>query len=124
MTRDQMIAEFGAPGVENPAIVDLITLDPSADRVVLAMLERRPWENTPGQFRQIEDKINRYLGYVLDGHLGRHYPQYAGKRVRIRLDCARPPSGEAVRFITAATQAIGAEGIEFAVNVIGDPGQA
>ena len=48
------------------------------------------WNGGPEQFRQIEEKINRYMGYVLDGHLVTHYPQYEGRPVAIRLDCAEP----------------------------------
>ena len=94
MTRDQMLAEFGQPGVENAKVVDLITLDAATDKVVLVMIERRPWGASPQQFGQIEEKINRYLGYVLDGYLAEHYPQYEGRRVTIRLDCAEEPHGE------------------------------
>lgn len=119
MTREQMVAEFGEPGVQNPAIVDLIAWDPASERVVLAMLERRPWGSHALQLRQIEEKINRYLGYVLDGHIGQHYPQYVGKNVCIRLDCADAPTGEAERFVAAAAHAIGRAGVEFTVNVVG-----
>ena len=79
MTREQMIAEFGEPGVQNPAIVDLIELDASSGQVALVMIERRGWDSGTEQFRQIEEKINRYMGYVLDGHLATHYPQYRGQ---------------------------------------------
>ena len=117
MTREQMVAEFGEPGVENPKIMDLIEVDAASDKVVFAMIERRGWGTVPRQFEQIEEKINRYRGYVLDGHLASHYPQYAGKRVRIRLDCVDEPRGDAVRFVRAADHAIRAEGLEFVVNV-------
>jgi hypothetical protein len=117
MTREQMVAEFGEPGVQNPMIVDLVALDPNTGRVVLAMLEPRPWNAGPRQFRQIEEKINRYLGYILDGHLARQYPEYAGKRVQIRLQCAEAPAGEPARFVAAAEHAIRAEGIDFELVV-------
>jgi hypothetical protein len=117
MTREQMIAEFGEPGVQNPKMVDLIQIDPGSDNVVLVMIEQRAWGNGPQQFQQIEEKINRYLGYVLDGHLASHYPQYEGKRVWIRLDCVEEPHGDAVRFVHAAGHAIRAEGLEFIVKV-------
>ena len=117
MTREQMVAEFGEPGVQNPMIVDLIELDAASNRVVLAMFERRPWGSVPHQLRQIEEKINRYLGYVLEGHLGEQYPQYLGKAVRIRLDCVEEPHGEATRFVTAASHVIRQEGLEFLLNV-------
>jgi hypothetical protein len=113
-----MVAEFGEPGVENAKMVDLITLDPGVDKVVLVMIERRPWGASPLQFRQIEEKINRYMGYVLDGFLAEQYPQYEGKRVRLRLDCAEAPHGDAVRFVQAATHAIEQHGLEFVVNVL------
>lgn len=119
MTRAQMVAEFGEPGVQNPMIVDLIEQDPSTGRVVLAMFERRPWGAVPQQLRQIEEKINRYLGYVLEGHLGQQYPQYVGRNVLIRLDCLEEPHGESTRFVMAASHVIRQEGLEFLLNVTG-----
>ena len=119
MTREQMIAEFGAPGVENPMVMDLITVDPATDKVVLAMIEKRPWGADPRQLKQIEEKINRYMAYALDGFLAEHHPEYVGKRVTIRLDCVEAPTGDAVRFVAAATDAAAAHGLEFAVKVTG-----
>ena len=117
MTREQWIAEFGEPGVENPSIVDLIEVDPASGQVVLVMIERREWDSGPQQFRQIEEKLNRYMGYALDGHLTTHYPQYEGLGVQIRLNCAQAPCGEAVAFVTAAEHAVRAHGLTFVVNV-------
>ncbi len=115
LTREQMIAEFGDTGVQNPAVVDLITLDKAADTVVLVMTERRPWGAAREQFKQIEEKLNRYLGYVLDGFLTEQYPQYLGKPVQIRLDCAEAPHGEAVRFVEAMTHACRSHRIHFSI---------
>jgi hypothetical protein len=117
MTREQMVAEFGAPGVENPMVMDLITVDPASDCVVLVMVERRPWGASPRQLQQIEEKINRYLGYVVDGFRVQQYPQYSGKSVQIRLDCAEAPHGVAVSFVEAAQRATYAHGVEFVVKV-------
>lgn len=121
LTREQMVTEFGEPGVENPMLLDLIAVDPATDKVVLTMIERRAWGANARQFQQIEEKINRYLGYVLDGFLAEQHPAYEGKRVQIRLQCVEEPHGEAIRFVAAATQAVQAEGIEFAVTVVAPP---
>jgi hypothetical protein len=118
MTRDQLVAEFGEPGVQNPSLIDLITVDLTSNKVVLAMIERRPWGAVPEQLGQIEEKINRYLGYVLDGFLVQQYPQYEGRPVIIRLDCAEEAHGEAIRFVAAAAHAIASHGLELAVNVL------
>ena len=117
ITREQMLSEFGAPGVENPKVVDLIGVDPVSDKVVLTMIERRPWGADQRQFQQIEEKINRYMGYALDGFLAEHYPQYEGKRVQIRLECAEEPHGEAVLFVQAAARAASDHGLELVVVV-------
>ena len=128
-----MVAEFGEPGVQNPVVIDLITLDKAADTVVLVMTEHRPWGTVPEQLtqqltqqlkqqlKQIEEKVNRYMGYVLDGFLAEQYPQYLGKSVRIRLDCAEQPRGEAARFVDAMTDAIESHGIHFAMAVLPPP---
>jgi hypothetical protein len=118
MSREELVAEFGEPGVQNAAILDLVTVEPVSQKVVLAMIERRPWGAVPEQLRQIEEKINRYLGYVLDGFLVQHYPHYEGRPVIIRLDCAEEPHGEAARFVAAAAHSIASHGLELAVNVL------
>ncbi len=117
MTRDQMVAEFGAPGVENPQVLDLITTDAETGDVLLVMVEQRPWGAHPHQLRQIEEKINRYMAYALDGFLAEQHPQYAGRRVRLRLDCAQPPAGEFERFVAAAQHAARAHGLDLVVAV-------
>jgi len=117
ITQAQMLSEFGAPGVENPKVVDLISVDPASGKVVLTMIERRAWGADARQFQQIEEKINRYMGYALDGFLVQHHPDYEGKAVQLRLECAEAPHGEAVLFVAAAARAAADHGLELIVAV-------
>jgi hypothetical protein len=117
ITQAEMLAEFGGPGVENPKVVDLISVDPATGNVVLTMIERRAWGASDHQFQQIEEKINRYMGYALDGFLVEHYPHYEGKKVQLRLECAEAPHGEAVLFVSAAARAARDHGLELVVAV-------
>jgi hypothetical protein len=121
ITQAEMLAEFGGPGVENPKVVDLIRVDPESGAVVLTMIERRPWGASDRQFQQIEEKINRYMGYALDGFLVQHHPQYEGKKVQLRLECAEAPHGEAVLFVAAAARAARDHGLELVVAVTPPP---
>lgn len=116
-TPEDFAREFGEPGVENPRLVDLVLPDETVQRVTLVMFERRPWEAGMTQLKQIEEKINRYLGYALDGFLVEQYPAYEGWPVTIRLECAASPIGDAAEFVHAAANAIEAEGIAFEVVV-------
>jgi len=117
ITQAEMLSEFGAPGVENPKVVDLISVDTVSGKVVLTMIERRAWGASDQQFQQIDEKINRYMGYALDGFLVQHYPDYEGKPVQIRLECAEAPHGEAVLFVQAAARAAADHGLELVVVV-------
>jgi hypothetical protein len=117
MTREQMLAEFGEPGVENPKVIDLITTDAASGAVVLVMVERRAWGASPLQCKQIEEKVNRYMGYALDGFLVQHHPEHAGKMIQIRLECAEAPHGEAERFVAAMKHAIEQYGLQLAIEV-------
>lgn len=106
-----------ARGVHNPRVVDLIRLDTERDEVVLLMLEERPWGTVPEQLRQLEAKFNSYLAYVLDGHMVEQYPQYAGKRVCVRLDCAAPPGEGEQAMLTSMGNFAASENLSFEVNV-------
>ena len=117
MTREQLLAEFGAPGAENPKVIDLITTDSASNSVVLVISERRAWGASPLQFKQIEEKVNRYMGYALDGFLIQHHPEHAGRPVQIRLECAEAPHGEAIKFVAAMEHALQSYGLRLVLAV-------
>jgi hypothetical protein len=104
-------------GVHNPRVVDLITDDPATGEVVLVMLEERPWQSGPEQLRELEAKFNAYLEYVLGGHMGKQYPDYAERPVRFQLDCVENPRVEDRAFFTAMSNFAAGEKIRMVVRV-------
>jgi hypothetical protein len=109
---------FGRRGVENPDIIDLITSDGATGEVVLVILENRMWGAAPQQLAEHDEKLNRYMIYILDGHLARQYPQYIGKPVRIQLDCVEAPDEKTQRFLDNVDHICGMNGVRFVVNVM------
>ncbi len=105
-------------GVHNPQVVDLITEDAATGEVVLVMLEERPWGSDPEQLQQLEAKFNAYLEYVLGGHLGQQYPDYAEKPVRFQLDCVENPPVADGAFFTAMSNFAASESIRLVVKVV------
>ena len=105
-------------GVFNPRVVDLVSWDAEREEVVLMMLEERPWESDPEQIRQLEDKFNAYLAYVLDGHMVKQYPHYENKDVCFQLDCAESPRGEVENMLRAMQNYAASERVRFVVQVI------
>jgi hypothetical protein len=112
-------------GVQNPRIVDLVTRDPRRGEVVLKILEGRSWAGDPKglrtQLEQLEDKLNAYYGYVLDGFLVRDYPQYEDTPVCIRLECPEEPAGLAREMLDAAQLFSARHDIRFETHVVDDP---
>jgi hypothetical protein len=107
-----------ARGVHNPKVVDLIRLDRDRGEVVLLMLEQRVWGAAPEQLRQLEEKFNRYLSFVLDGFLVAQFPQYKELPVCVRLDCAAAPGDEERKLLAAMKSFAATHDIGFEVNVI------
>lgn len=105
-------------GVENPDIIDLITPDPGTGEVVLVIYERRPWGSDPRQLEQFDEKLNRYLIYVLDNFLSKQYPEYTGRPVRIQIDCVDRPTGEREQlFLEGVAMVCEQNGLNFWVRV-------
>lgn len=107
-------------GIANPAIIDLITTEPGHAGVNLVMIERRPWEGGRQQLEELDAKLNNYLIYVLDGHLERQYPQYAGLPVCLRLDCVEEPHASARRVLQEASRVAVENGLSFAYRVVSE----
>jgi hypothetical protein len=81
--------------------VDVVVLDKDTDRVVLSMVETRPWEDKGALLPEFLKKMHTYLGYVVDGDLGREHPAYAGKKVAFRLHSLYPLTKNEDEFIAA-----------------------
>ena len=107
-------------GVANPSVVDLIEIDDETGEVVLVMIEERDWSDDFARLKQLEDKINAYFVFVLDGFLVREYPEYEGRVVRLQLDCrgAPPPGSRAQGMLTAARNYASANDLNFRVRVV------
>lgn len=105
-------------GVANPKLIDVVTRDPKTDTYKLVLVEDRPWGADEDQLQQLQDKLNRYLSYALDGHLHKQYPSSIGRPIQIQLDCFHTPDRETEALLQEIEAAILSYGIRFSVRVI------
>jgi hypothetical protein len=105
-------------GVENPTTVDLVTYDPASGEFALIMTEDREWDGSADRVLQLQEKINTYLSFLLDGQMAREYPESVGKPVRIQLDCVAEPDGNAAHFIELVREKLRSERIRFVVKLV------
>lgn len=59
----------GAFGIENPRGLDALAFDGETGEAVLIMVEPRAWDGTEERIFQLQEKVNAYLSFALDGEM-------------------------------------------------------
>lgn len=107
-------------GLENPGVLDAFAHDTREDKLVLAMYETRPWRGEDRQLLQLQEKLNAYLSFVLDGELADAFPQLVGKPLEIQLRTIHEPEERAWELISRIREQLGFQQIKFDVIQITD----
>ena len=108
------------PGIEETGVLDAIAHDPKTDEIVLVMHESRPWNGGDEQLFQLQEKLNTYLSFALDGEMAEAFPQFAGKKVRIQLDTPKMPDERTLDFLQAVYDQMAFQSIRFEMHVTDD----
>ena len=103
-------------GLAHPGVLDAFAHDSRTDRLVLAMYEDRPWLGEDVQLLQLQEKVNAYLSFVLDGEMLEAFPQFSDKVVEIQLRTVHEPEEKASDLIRRMREQLAFQKIEF--NVI------
>ena len=88
--------------LDNSGIVDLVSLSPTGDEVIVHIVATEPWGET--QLLQLQAKLKNSVAFAADGQLERAYPEVAGKRKAIEIRADFSPSEAVEKFVEAARQ--------------------
>ena len=114
---DSNTAPDAPKGIEHAGVIDFLGFDQATAEVLMVMVERRPWHHLEEQLFQLQEKLNAYLSFALDGEMTEAYPQFVGKALRMRLECAEPPPEESIGFLQHVYEQSALQGISFEVEV-------
>jgi hypothetical protein len=89
-------------GVAHPAVLDALAHDTRRDTLVLAMYENRPWLGEEPHLVQLQEKLNAYASFILDGELADTFPHLASKPVEIQLRTRHHPDPLALGLLQQA----------------------
>ena len=106
-------------GVEHTGVIDLIVRDAESGRVELVMFEPRLWlegEEGESQLFQLQEKLNAYMSFALDGEMAEAYPELAAQPLRLVLRCVDVPPGPAVEFLSHVREQIALQDIDLEVR--------
>lgn len=110
-------------GVENVGVIDVIAEDRKSGEVVLMMNEPREWVNSPERYFQLQEKVNTYVSFILDGEMAEHYSHLMDKPKVLQLNAAFQPDPETMRFLQLVKDQMRKEKIDVRVR-IGPLGEA
>ena len=101
-------------------MLDAFAHDTREDVLVLAMFETRPWEYGELQLFQLQEKLNAYISFILDGEMKESFPHLSGKPVRVELRTAFEPPRRAMEFLGRARDQLALQQISLEVVLIGE----
>lgn len=105
-------------GVAHPSVLDAFAHDKRRDLLVLAMYEIRPWTGGEDQILQLQEKLNAYASFILDGEMAEAFPQFLGKGVEIQLRTRHQPSPLALGLLQQAEEQLALQQIHLETILI------
>jgi hypothetical protein len=100
------------------AVIDFVLSSPDGHEYVLVLVEERPWSQ-PGVVEHLTDRVNRCVGYVVDGDLALRFPETVGRDIRIHVDHGEPLDTDVEALFLRFSEALAQRGIEFSSQELG-----
>lgn len=97
-------------------VVDAAGVDQTSGEVVLTIADQLPWDGA-AHLQLLQEKLNRYLGFIEGGELLTHYPDAVGRSMRIDVVCRFEPPPSAIEFLVKAQRTVEGYGSTFSWRV-------
>jgi len=104
-------------GTDHPDKVDLITEKDGVCYLYIVQSDALDGEKTLA----LQQKLNNYLSFILDGQLEKEFPERAKLKKIVRIDLQYMPTGVAAEFLMKVKPVFEAEGVGFEYTVQGPP---
>lgn len=96
--------------------IDVISFDPKKDEIALILVLEKDWGEEPNRLLRLQDRLNQYLAFALDGELAQRYSNQQYKSVRIQIDCYAHADSDLKEFLSHAKKLIEKNGLRFVIS--------
>ena len=103
--------------LEKPHMIDAIGVDEKSGRVVLVIRHEAPWDGSEKQLFGLQEKLNAYLSFALDGEMAEAYPEFAGRGLSVRIESPGAPDAHTLHFLGHVRHQIQFQDIELEMRV-------
>jgi hypothetical protein len=100
-----------------PNVIDALGIDEASGRVILIIRHDAPWEGSDAQLYQLQEKLNAYLSFALDGEMAEAYPDFANRPVGLRIETAAAPDARTLGMLAEVRRRISFQEITLEVRV-------
>ncbi len=97
------------------ATIDLIT-ETKSGSYKLILVQRELWDGSDDQLADLQQRINEYLAFALDGELHRLHPESIGRPVVIQLDIEHEPDPRTREFLAKVADIVTTCGLAFVIS--------
>jgi hypothetical protein len=106
---------------DRTGVIDIIAEDPKTGEAVLVMNEPNEWNGSDEQLLALQERLNAYVSFLLDGEMAETHPELAGKRARIELRCTHMPDAKALELLGLIHDQLAFQEITLEVVITNDP---
>jgi len=85
--------------LERSDVIDALGIDEGSARVILVIRHEAAWDGSDGQLYLLQEKLNAYISFALDGEMAAAYPDFAQRAVGLRIDCASAPDDRTLHLL-------------------------
>jgi hypothetical protein len=97
--------------------IDLVSLTADGGTVELHIVADAPWTGSDDELMSLQQKINTYVGFALDGQLHASYPETKGLGWRIVIDAhAGQPNDRTAQVIAQVAEGVRRYGGDLVVS--------
>src|SRR5438132_13101404 len=104
---------------DRTGMIDVVAHDTKTGEVVLVMNEPDGWDGSDARLLELQERVNAYVSFLLDGEMASEHPDLAGKPARIELRCAHMPDPRTIELLGMVRHQLAFQELSMEVVVAG-----
>ena len=103
--------------LDQSGVIDALGIDETSGRVILVIRHDAPWEGTAAQLFLLQEKLNAYLSFALDGEMADACPDFVHRPLGLRIETTASPDPGTLHLLAHVRQQIQFQDITLEVRV-------
>ena len=103
--------------LEKTNVIDAMGIDESSGRLVMVIRQEEPWTGAKQQLFLLQEKLNAYLSFALDGEMAETNPEFAERPLALLIESATQPDSRTLHLLGRIREQIAFQDIMLDVHV-------